>query len=124
VKHLHLPTDTVKMDNQVQTRYHRKNWSSFILWNCGHPANRRLTLPVVNGQTGGWLHAFGWLEDDLIGELPREWNFLEGWYPARGPIPAAVHYTRGGPWFKDYQDVDYAEAWLRERDTMRGSMGD
>ena len=28
--------------------------------------------------------------------------------------PAAVHYTRGGPWFDDWKDVDYADLWLKE----------
>ncbi len=23
----------------------------------------------------------------------------------------AVHFTNGGPWFKDWQNVDYGEQW-------------
>jgi hypothetical protein len=26
-----------------------------------------------------------------------------------------VHFTRGGPWFAEWQDVDYGELWLAER---------
>ena len=33
VKHDHQPTETTKMDGQLQTVYARKNWSSVILWN-------------------------------------------------------------------------------------------
>ncbi len=42
-------------------------------------------------------------------------NWLEGWNekPASG-LPKAVHYTRGGPWFKDWQDVDYGDEWRAE----------
>jgi hypothetical protein len=124
VKHLHLPSDVQKMDGQAQTRYHRKNWSSFIMFNCSHPANRRLTLPVVNGQTGAFLHAFGWLEDDLIGELPMEWNYLVGWNKPMFETPAALHFTSGGPWFEGYKDVPYANLWLHERGLMLGYTDD
>jgi hypothetical protein len=29
-----------------------------------------------------------------------------------------VHYTRGGPWFADWQDVDYGDLWRAERDAV------
>ena len=38
--------------------YPRKNWSSVILWNCGHPANRALTPEFVEMATGAQLHRF------------------------------------------------------------------
>ncbi|MEC7513550.1 MAG: glycosyltransferase, partial [Pseudomonadota bacterium] len=46
---------------------------------------------------------------------PETWNWLEGWSPkpAEG-TPKAVHYTRGGPWFENWRDVDYADLWQRE----------
>jgi hypothetical protein len=50
-----------KMDGQVQTAYARKNWSSFILFNCDHPANRALTLEMVNTLPGRDLHRLCWL---------------------------------------------------------------
>jgi hypothetical protein len=56
--------------------YPRKNWSSLILWNCGHPQNRILTPENVREWSGQQLHGFGWLPDDLIGALPIEWNWL------------------------------------------------
>jgi hypothetical protein len=27
-----------------------------------------------------------------------------------------IHYTNGGPWFDEWQDCDYADLWLHERD--------
>jgi hypothetical protein len=103
------------MDHQKQTVYPRKNWSSMVLYNCGHPANAVLTPEVVNGQTGSFLHRFQWLEDDLIGAVPETWNWLEGWSepPAAGH-PEVVHFTRGGPWFDEWRDVAYGDLWLAE----------
>jgi hypothetical protein len=40
VKHHHVPQSDTKMDGQEQTRYARKNWSSFMIFNCDHPASR------------------------------------------------------------------------------------
>lgn len=112
VQHDYQPKEAVKMDGKPQAAYPRKNWSSLMLFNCGHPANATLTPEVVNRETGAFLHRFQWLADDQIGSLDTGWNWLEGWYPkpAKG-TPQAVHYTRGGPWFENYQDVDYAQEW-------------
>ena len=103
------------MDHQVQTQYPRKNWSSMVLYNCGHPANAVLTPDVVNTESGAFLHRFQWLDDDLIGAVPETWNWLEGWCrkPAGGH-PNVVHMTRGGPWFDEWRNVDYADLWLAE----------
>lgn len=40
VKHQYNPTGNEKMDGQLQTRYVRKNWSSFMIFDCNHPANK------------------------------------------------------------------------------------
>ncbi len=120
VHHNYHPTETLKMDGVRQERYFRKNWSSFVLWNCGHPANRVLTTDIVNTQTGAYLHKFGWLEDSMIGSLPEEWNWLEG-HSSKAIKPKAIHYTRGGPWFENYRDVDYADLWIREYEIMTAS---
>ncbi|MGK9166453.1 hypothetical protein KXR53_09165 [Inquilinus limosus] len=112
VQHDYQPKETVKMDGKPQAAYPRKNWSSLMLFNCGHPANAALTPEVVNRETGAFLHRFQWLTDDQIGALDTGWNWLEGWYPKpEKGHPQAVHYTRGGPWFENYQDVDYAQEW-------------
>lgn len=115
VHHDHRPPETMKMDGCVQTVYPRKNWSSLMLMNCGHPANRALTPEIANTQSGAFLHRFQWLDDEQIGAVPESFNWLEGWClpPASGK-PAAVHYTRGGPWFANWQDVHYAREWLDE----------
>ena len=111
-QHDYTPSAAIKMDGQKQVAYPRKNWSSCVLWNCGHPANAIITPSIVNTETGAFLHRFQWLPDNLIGELPLEWNWLEGEYEKPDEIPAVIHYTNGGAWFKECQDVDYAQEWL------------
>ncbi len=114
VKHDYWPTETVKMDNQPQHQYPRKNWSSFMFINCAHPQVKTLTPSVVNARTGMYLHRFEWLDDEVIGNLPNAWNYLEGWHTKDDcPNPLAVHFTRGGPWFADYKNVEYANEWNR-----------
>ena len=111
-QHDYTPSAAIKMDGQKQVAYPRKNWSSCVLWNCGHPANAIITPSIVNTETGAFLHRFQWLPDNLIGELPLEWNWLEGEYEKPDEIPAVIHYTNGGAWFKECQDVDYAQEWV------------
>lgn len=119
VQHDHRPRETVKMDGRRQTVYPRKNWSSLMLLNCAHPATRRLTVAVVNRETGAYLHRLQWADDAEIGALDGTWNWLEGWDTPRadGP-PGAIHFTRGGPWFENWRHVDYADLWLAEHDRV------
>lgn len=118
VQHDYAPKETTKMDGAVQTVYPRKNWSSMVLYNCGHPKNKVLTPEIVNTQTGAFLHRFQWLEDDDIGDVPFVWNFLVGHNRVvQGKPetqPKAIHYTLGGPWFEAWKDCEFADLWLKE----------
>ena len=121
VQHDYMPKETHKMDGAVQSAYPRKNWSSLMLFNCDHPSVKRLTPEVVNSESGAYLHRMQWLADEDIGSLPVAWNWLEGWnQKPRNGTPEAVHYTRGGPWFENWQDVDYGDLWRAERAAMEG----
>jgi len=115
VKHEYAPQDSVKMDGQRQTVYPRKNWSSLMLFNCDHPANRRLTVNMINSHPGRDLHRFCWLEDDEIGALDPSWNYLVG-HSDLTIKPRIVHFTEGGPWMFGYRDVPYADEWRQARD--------
>jgi lipopolysaccharide biosynthesis glycosyltransferase len=119
VQHDYTPKDATKMDGKPQTVYPRKNWSSLMLFNCDHPSVKSLTPEVVNTQTGAYLHRMQWVKDEDIGSLPVTWNWLEGWNekPAQG-TPNVVHFTRGGPWFPEWQNVDYGDLWRKERDML------
>lgn len=122
VQHDYTPAHMVKMDGKAQSVYPRKNWSSFMLFNCSHPDVKALTPSVVNTATAAHLHRFGWVSDDsAIGALDRDWNFLEGEYPKPDYVPRVIHYTNGGPWFEQWQDCDFADLWLQERDLYAGS---
>ncbi len=121
VQHDYTPKPGIKMDGKEQTIYPRKNWSSLVLWNCGHPSNKTVTKEFVNDPktTGKVLHRFSWLKDEEIGSISHEWNWLAGWYkePEDGK-PKAVHYTEGGPWFKDYRNCEYSELWKQALHNM------
>jgi hypothetical protein len=110
VHHNYAPTETLKMDGQVQSQYNRKNWSSLMLINNAHPANKKLTPDLVNSTPGRDLHRFCWLDDSLIGSLPERWNWLEG-HSNIDEAPSAIHFTRGTPDMPGYETVAYADEW-------------
>jgi hypothetical protein len=108
------------MDKQVQLTYPRKNWSSLMLWNCSHPKNKELTVEKVNTMSGSWLHQFKWIgdKDSDIGGIDEEWNWLDN-HSSSDIKPKNVHFTTGGPWFKDWKcgrhaDGYYASEWNQE----------
>jgi hypothetical protein len=113
VKRQHVPAESEKMDGQRQTTYPRKNWSSVILWNLKHRAHRKLTAERVNQWPGRKLHAFGWLEDGQIGDLPLEWNHLVGVDRDGQRDPALLHWTNGTP-ETGVKSGEWGSAWLQE----------
>ena len=115
--HDYVPKDAPKMQGQVQTAYPRKNWSSFLFFD--NDACRILTPDYVNTATGLHLHRFEWLQDEQIGFLPVEWNWLVGEY-APNPLAKILHYTLGGPWFPEHRRCDHAQEWLDEYRDMTG----
>jgi len=123
VQHDHRPPEETKMDNAVQTRYPRKNWSSLMVFNCAHLSVRKLDAATINRETGAYLHRMQWAADDEIGAIPETWNWLEGWCKAApGEIPKVIHYTRGGPWFEKWRDVEFADLWRAEWARVRGDL--
>ena len=110
VKHDYQSHIGLKMDGQVNSRYHRKNWSSMVAFNCDHEANQSLPLEMVNTLPGRDLHRFCWLDDAEIGELAAGWNFLVG---ESEPIenPKIVHHTLGAPCMPGYENAPYADEW-------------
>ena len=120
-KHDYTPKEDTKFLGQVQTKYEKKNWSSVMLMNCKKCTT--LTPDYVNKASGLELHQFKWLEGDhLIGDLPLEWNWLVGEYE-HNPHAKLVHYTEGGPYFKNYKHCDYSEEWFDTfKETTRTDM--
>jgi len=115
VHHDYKVQEGVKMDGQKQTVYPRKNWSSVVLWNCGHPSNKVVTTDLINDPetTGKYMHRFSWVKDEEIGELDHTWNYLVGVYDDYEK-PNLIHYTEGGPWFENYRECEFADLWKKE----------
>lgn len=110
VKHEYKTKKTVKYLGNNNEDYPRKNWSSLVLWNCEHPANKILTPEFIQDKPGSFLHRFSWLDDSQIGELPIEWNWLAIEYP-NNPAAKIIHYTLGTPCFKEYSTTSQADIW-------------
>ena len=110
VKHDYQTKAHQKYLGNINENYPRKNWSSVILWNCKHPKHEILTPNFIANQTGKYLHRFSWLDDNDIGELPKEWNWLAIEYPENRKAKI-VHYTLGTPCFKDYKNTEMSDLW-------------
>ena len=54
----------------------QKELDSVILFNCSHPKNKVLTPKLIETSQGSYLHRFSWLEDNEVGEISKEWNYL------------------------------------------------
>ncbi len=111
VKHNYKTKASQKYLGNINENYPRKNWSSVVLWNCSHPSHKILTPNFITQQTGKYLHRFSWLNDNDIGELPIEWNWLAIEYPVN--IKAKlIHFTLGTPCFISYRNTEMANYWL------------
>ena len=108
VQHDYTPKTVTKFLGNVQTVYAKKNWSSVMLFDCSHPDCKNLTPEYVNTATGLELHQFKWT--DSAGELSADWNYLVGEQESKGH-QNLIHYTLGGPYFKDHKDCEYAQEW-------------
>jgi hypothetical protein len=115
VKHEYVPSSEWKMVNQRNERYHRKNWSSVMLFNCDHTANRRLSLRDINERRGLELHQFYWLHGSEIGDLDRRWNWLVGEQKEPDPDKGGgiAHFTLGGPFTDGWKGAEHDDIWNR-----------
>jgi hypothetical protein len=93
------------------SNYPRKNWASVCIFNAEHPAWQQVDA------AGFSLLELRFLPDELIGELPAEWNRLadEG-----QPVDGAkvLHWTAGVPAFEHYRDAPGAQRWHEARRDM------
>lgn len=116
VKHDYTPKNSTKYLGAVQYQYPCKNWSSVMIFN--NMNCKKLTPEYVNNAPAMDLHQFKWVKDSsMIGEIPGEWNHLVGEYKSNRDAKI-VHFTVGGPYFKEYENVEYADEWFEERELM------
>ncbi len=118
VKHYNLNGDHSNYDRKIKT-YDKFNWSSVILFN--NAKCKKLTPKYVLNANYLDLHEFKWLEsENKIGELPKEWNHLVGFYEYN-PNAILIHWTKGSPVAgKEFQKVDYVEDWYNEASSTLG----
>ncbi len=93
----------------VRQSHMRFEWASVMLFNCGHPDNRRLSPEYI--ETADKLHGIGWT--DAIGDLPPEWNHLVGYDPPRADAKL-VHFTQGVPAWPETEGTEYSDLWRQE----------
>jgi hypothetical protein len=105
-QHDYTPKNTTKYLGNVQHSYPRKNWSSLMLFN--NEDCRNLTPKAIATESAAWLHRMHWAE--RVAALPLEWNWLVGEY-GYNPDAKILHWTIGGPWFRQFEDCDYSAEW-------------
>jgi lipopolysaccharide biosynthesis glycosyltransferase len=108
-----------KFLGQPNPDYPRKNWSSFMLINARHAAWERLQYKP---RTLEELHRFAFIDEDRIGSLPLEWNWLANEYEFNSEAKL-VHFTAGTPCWEPFDKLDYAEHWYREMADMLSAQG-
>lgn len=112
VKHEYKTKRSIKYFGNENKNYPRKNWSSMVVFNCQHPANRVLTPQFIQEHDGVFLHRFQWLHDDEIGELEITWNYLAIEYKSRNDAKL-VHYTLGTPCLVDFKEAEMSDIWWK-----------
>jgi len=115
VKHNYAPKEGKKFLGNTQHVYPKKNWSSFIVFNCSAQGCKKLSPSIVNNAKGKYLHQFEWAE--TIGDLPLEFNHLVGEYK-ENPDALVAHFTLGAPCFKGYENQEFADEWVDEKAKM------
>lgn len=133
VKHNYVPKNTTKMNNQVQSQYNRKLWSSMMMFELGgmkrgwNPFSMHPSIKMINEVPGGELHRFEHYPDDAIGTIYPGWNAIPGaeefaGIPGKRPgydVPVcAYHYTEGAPDMEGYELSPAAEAYHRIARTL------
>jgi lipopolysaccharide biosynthesis glycosyltransferase len=112
VKHDYKTKRSIKYFGNENKNYPRKNWSSMVIFNCQHPANRVLTPQFIQEHDGAFLHRFQWLQDDEIGELDSTWNYLAIEYKPRKDAKL-IHYTLGTPCLVDFKEAEMSDIWWK-----------
>lgn len=116
-KHDYKTRQPIKYMGAKNEDYPRKNWSSVILWNCEHEANKLLTPEFIQSSSGKFLHRFSWLGDNDIGELPISWNWLPDEFGANEEANL-LHFTLGAPCFLEYAGSPMADEYNINRMKM------
>ena len=118
VKHDYESKVKIKYLGNKQYSYPRKNWSSFIVWNCTHPSNNVVNPEFIGNSDAATIHRFLCLKDKEIGELSVKWNWLVGEYDNPTEDIKVLHWTLGGPYFDEYSNTEFSDKWRKEFESM------
>jgi hypothetical protein len=106
----YIPKSHLKMDGVQQHHMPMKNWASLMMFDCEAPELQILQPDYINSiMPGRSLHQFEWIDKEDIGSIPLDWNCLDEYYHLESP--KAIHFTDGGPWFKNYEHTMYSRYW-------------
>jgi hypothetical protein len=84
-------------------------WPSVMLFNCA----KCKTLTPEFVETTERLGEFSWLDPELVGSLPPEWNHLVG-YDVNDNPASLVHFTQGNPIFPETSGCEYSAQWIED----------
>jgi hypothetical protein len=113
VKHEYNPENKLKMDQQVQTKYPRKLWTSLMMFDKREPEiGKELSIDKVNKAKLSDLHRLNWVAPTRIGEIFESWNFIPGHSESRSQFIDAIHYTEGLPNVPGYETSKYSRLYL------------
>jgi len=110
VQHNYKTRMPVKYLGSKNEDYPRKNWSSVIIWNCNSQVNRLLTPEYIMNSKGSHLHRFEWIDNESIGALPIEWNWLPDELGENADAKL-LHYTLGAPCFNEFKNTEMNSYW-------------
>jgi hypothetical protein len=110
VKHKYYESKSTKMDGIVNKAYPRKNWSSLMVFN-NEKLKDILTKEYLDNASAADLHQLAWAENK-ISEIDKIWNHLVGEQDGSSNAKG-IHFTNGGPWFKEYKDCEFANEWRK-----------
>ena len=108
VKHNYKVKNKFKFLGNKQYQYHRKNWSSLMMFN--NSKCKILTPGFIEKANGLFLHRFEWLSTKQIKGLDKSWNVLIG-EQALPKKPKAIHFTVGGPYFDNFKKSQHSKIW-------------
>lgn len=118
VKHSYTTKNPIKyIGTEMEspnTNYPRKNWASFMLINCAHPAWQKITpeyLQIADRMYD--LLQLSFIADEDIEEIDASWNCI---VDEDQPIDGArvLHWTAGVPGFEHYKNAVGADIWREE----------
>lgn len=90
--------------------YERKQWASVMLINCSHFGWRQVTPEFVRRAKPLDLLQLRFIDDNRIGELPIEWNWLVDEF-GENQDAKLLHWTAGIPGIRGHADAPMAHEW-------------